>query len=126
MAAHQVETELLGGQCGIQDQLCSAYGGINYIEMHQFPWAIVSQIQVPNSTWWELERRLELVFLGRSHDSSDLHRKVIRELEHEGPDSPRLEALRGTAGLSRDAVYEGNFAALGRAMVINTECKRQG
>ena len=33
LAAQRVETELLGQQCGIQDQLCSAYGGINYIEM---------------------------------------------------------------------------------------------
>jgi len=32
-AAQRVETEILGQQCGIQDQLCSAYGGINYIEM---------------------------------------------------------------------------------------------
>jgi D-glycero-alpha-D-manno-heptose-7-phosphate kinase len=32
-AAHHVETERLKLQSGIQDQLCSAYGGINYIEM---------------------------------------------------------------------------------------------
>ena len=125
MAAHHVEMEMLHLQCGIQDQLCSAYGGINYIEMRQFPWATVSQIQVPNSIWWELERRLVLIFLGRSHDSSDLHKKVIRELENEGPDSPRLEALRGTAGLSRDAVYEGDFPALGQAMIVNTEAQSQ-
>ncbi len=32
-----VETDLLGLQCGIQDQLCSAYGGINFIEMFRYP-----------------------------------------------------------------------------------------
>ncbi len=32
-AAHRVETERLKLQSGIQDQLCSAYGGINFIEM---------------------------------------------------------------------------------------------
>jgi D-glycero-alpha-D-manno-heptose-7-phosphate kinase len=32
-AAHRVETERLNLQSGIQDQLCSAYGGINFIEM---------------------------------------------------------------------------------------------
>lgn len=123
MAAHHVEMKMLGLQCGIQDQLCSAYGGINYIDMQKFPWATVSQIQVPNSIWWELERRLVLIFLGRSHDSTELHKKVIRELENEGPDSPRLEALRGTAGLSRDAVYAGDFAAFGNAMIVNTEAQ---
>ena len=123
IAAHHVEMNMLHLQCGIQDQLCSAFGGINYIEMRQFPWATVSQIQIPNSTWWELERRLALVYLGRSHDSTELHRKVIKELENEGPESPRLEALRGTAEKSRDAVYEGNFAAFGKAMIENTDAQ---
>lgn len=31
--AQSIETEILKQQCGIQDQLCAAYGGINYIEM---------------------------------------------------------------------------------------------
>ncbi|HWQ12547.1 MAG TPA: GHMP kinase [Roseiflexaceae bacterium] len=123
-AAHRVETERLGLQSGIQDQLCSAYGGINYIEMVRFPTAIVSQIQVPNAIWWELERRLVLVFLGRSHSSSAVHELVIAGLEREGFDSPRLEALRRTAERSRDALYAGDFAALGRAMVENTDAQR--
>lgn len=123
MAAHHVEMHMLNLQCGIQDQLCSAFGGINFIEMNQFPWAAVSQIQVPNSTWWELERRLVLVYLGHSHDSTELHKKVIKELENEGPDSPRLEALRGTAEKSRDALYASDFVAFGKTMVENTEAQ---
>jgi D-glycero-alpha-D-manno-heptose-7-phosphate kinase len=122
-AAHYVEMQMLGLQCGIQDQLCSAYGGINYIEMRQFPWASVSQIQVSNTIWWELERRLVLIFLGHSHDSSELHKKVIKELEAEGANSPRLAALRLTAEKSRDAVYGGDFAALGQAMIENTNAQ---
>ena len=65
LAAQRIETEMLGQQCGIQDQLCSAYGGINYIEMYQYPHASVSQIVVPNAIWWELERRLALVLPGQ-------------------------------------------------------------
>jgi D-glycero-alpha-D-manno-heptose-7-phosphate kinase len=124
-AAHYVEMNILGLQCGIQDQLCSAYGGINYMEMRQFPWAVVSQLQVPNAIWWELERRLTLVFLGHSHDSSEVHKKVIKDLENEGPQSPRLQALRSTAEQSRDAVYDGDFVALGRAMAENTQAQAQ-
>jgi D-glycero-alpha-D-manno-heptose-7-phosphate kinase len=122
-AAHHVEMNMLGLQCGIQDQICSAFGGINFIEMTSFPHATVSQIQVSNAIWWELERRLVLIFLGRSHSSSDLHKKVIRELENAGPETPKLAALRKTAPRSRDAVYAGDFAALGRAMVDNTEAQ---
>jgi D-glycero-alpha-D-manno-heptose-7-phosphate kinase len=123
-AAHRVETERLGLQSGIQDQLCSAYGAINYIEMFSYPHASVSPIQVPNAVWWELERRLALVFLGRTHSSSAVHEAVIAGLEREGSTSPRLAALRRTAALARDAVFAGDFAALGRAMAENTDAQR--
>jgi D-glycero-alpha-D-manno-heptose-7-phosphate kinase len=119
-AAHKIETELLGQQSGIQDQLCSAYGGINYIEMFQYPHASVSPVQIPNATWWELERRLALVYLGKSHRSSDVHEMVIRSLEDAGPDCKQLSDLRNTASRSRDALYADDFAALGAAMVENT------
>ncbi len=118
--AHAVESEMLKQQSGIQDQLCSAYGGINFIEMTHYPYASVSQIFVSNSTWWELERRLALVYLGKSHVSSDVHEKVIADLENEGPEAKRLQDLRGTAEKSRDAIYAGDFSALGQAMIENT------
>ncbi|HEY3343041.1 MAG TPA: GHMP kinase [Anaerolineae bacterium] len=121
--AQSIETDMLHLQCGIQDQLCSAYGGINYIEMFKYPHATVSQLQIPNSNWWELERRLALVFLGKSHSSSQVHDKVIQQLQNAGPQCKQLEDLRQSAEHSRDAVYAGDFEALGRAMVENTEAQ---
>lgn len=118
--AHRVETERLKLQSGIQDQLCSAYGGINFIEMFKYPYASVSQIRVPDSLRWELERRLALIFLGKTHSSSAVHQKVIAELEHEGDGSPRIAGLRRMAERARDALYAGDFVALGRAMANNT------
>lgn len=123
-AAHRIETEMLHQQSGIQDQLCAAYGGINYIEMFDYPYAAVSQILAPNDIWWELERRLCLIFLGKSHSSSAVHEMVIRTLEDAGPENPKLETLRQMARASRDAVYAGDFAALGQAMADNTEAQR--
>jgi D-glycero-alpha-D-manno-heptose-7-phosphate kinase len=123
--AQAIETEMLRLQCGIQDQLCAAYGGINYIEVFDYPRATVSQIQIPNAIWWELERRLVLIYFGKSHSSSAVHEKVIRELEGSGPDCRKLQDLRATAGKSRDAVYAGDFVALGRAMVENTEAQER-
>jgi D-glycero-alpha-D-manno-heptose-7-phosphate kinase len=124
-AAHQVETDLLGQQSGIQDQLCSAYGGVNLIDMYSYPHASVSQIYVPNSIWWELERRLVLVFLGRSHSSSAVHEKVIAELEDAGPDCPKLAPLRKTPEMARDAVYAGDFGSLGASMIANTDAQAE-
>jgi len=123
--AQAIETEMLKLQCGIQDQLCSAYGGLNYIEMFDYPRATVSQIQVPNSLWWELERRLVLIYFGKSHSSSAVHEKVIRELEGSSPDCRKLQDLRATAEKSRNAVHAGDFVALGRAMVDNTEAQER-
>ena len=122
-AAQRVETEMLGRQCGIQDQLASAYGGVNYIEMLVYPHASVSPVLVPNPVWWELERRLLLVYLGKSHDSSALHEAVIRSLENAGPDSPAIAELRRAAPRSRDALYAGDFEGLGRAMTESTEAQ---
>jgi D-glycero-alpha-D-manno-heptose-7-phosphate kinase len=123
LAAQRVETELLHQQCGIQDQLCSAYGGINYIEMFMYPHAAVSPILIPNTIWWELERRLVLIYLGKSHQSSDVHEMVIRSLENAGPQCRQLDDLRQTASKSRDALYASDFTALGAAMTENTEAQ---
>ena len=123
--AQAIETEMLRLQCGIQDQLCAAYGGINYIQMFDYPYATVSQIQIPNAIWWELERRLVLIYFGKSHSSSAVHEKVIRELEGSGPDCRKLQDLRTTAERSRDAVHAGDFVTLGRAMVENTAAQER-
>lgn len=122
--AHKVETEMLKQQCGIQDQLSAAYGGINYIEMFDYPYASVSQIHVPDAIWWELERRLVLIYLGKSHSSSRVHEQVIEHLENAGPDCKKMCDLRKTAPMARDAVYNGDFSALGRSMIENTDAQQ--
>jgi len=122
--AHRVETEKLGLQCGIQDQLCSAYGGICYIDMFEYPHASVSQLWLPNSIWWELERRLVLVYLGKSHASSEVHGRVISNFERQNADKSALEPLRRAACLGKDSLYRGDFSAFGTAMIENTDGQR--
>jgi D-glycero-alpha-D-manno-heptose-7-phosphate kinase len=122
-AAHRIETQLLKQECGIQDQLASAYGGICFIDMHQFPHAAVSRIEVPAALRWELESRLLLLYTGQAHSSSDVHRKVIRELEDAGPGCPKLVPLRQAAERSRDALYAGDLEALGQAMIANSDAQ---
>jgi D-glycero-alpha-D-manno-heptose-7-phosphate kinase len=118
--AHRVEVERLGLQSGIQDQLCAAYGAVNFIEMPSYPHTTVSQIQVADAVWWELERRLLLVFLGKTHSSSAVHDQVIAGLEQTGGGTAPLEAMRCAAEHARDALYAGDFTALGQAMIDNT------
>jgi D-glycero-alpha-D-manno-heptose-7-phosphate kinase len=125
LAAQRIETELLGQQCGIQDQICSAFGAINYIEMSQYPHASVSPIRISDAIWSELERRLVLIYLGQSHHSSEIHEMVIRGLENAGPECKQLSDLRRTAPKGRDALYNGDFRALGSAMIENTQAQRR-
>ena len=121
--AHEVETRYLKLQSGIQDQIASAYGGICYIEMTRYPEAKISNIQVPNTIWWELESRLSLIFLGKTHKSSEVHEKVIQELEGAGPDNKKIEALRIPPEKGKNALLAGDFATLGTAMRENTEAQ---
>jgi D-glycero-alpha-D-manno-heptose-7-phosphate kinase len=121
--AHEVETKYLKLQSGIQDQIASAYGGICYIEMTRYPEARVSQMQIPNAIWWELESRLSLIFLGKSHTSSEVHGKVIKELEGAGKDCEKLNALRNPPVTGKNALFAGDFEAFGHAMRDNTEAQ---
>lgn len=120
MAAHAVETVHLGRQSGIQDQLASAFGGANFIEIAEYPRAAVTPLPLPAAVRRELQRRMGLIYLGRPHSSSAVHEKVMRNLEGKGPDCAELEALRAAAARSRDALLAGDLAALGQAMRDNT------
>ena len=124
-AAHDVETIQVGRQCGVQDQLCSAFGGVNFIEIIDYPRAVISRLDLASGTLRELERRLALIYLGRPHSSSAVHEKVMVELKRLGPDCAQLEGLRGAAERARDAALAGDFDALGRAMRRNTEAQAQ-
>lgn len=124
-AAHRVETDGLGRQCGVQDQLASAHGGINLIDIRAYPDAAVSPVEVRDPILWEFERRLLLIYLGGSHDSSALHEAVIRSLEDAGPNSPAIVELRSKAPRSRDALVAGDFDELGRVMTESTEAQRR-
>ena len=120
LAAQRIETQMLGLQCGIQDQIASAYGGINFIDMYNYPHASVSRLHVPETLLWELEARLSLVFVGQSHNSSDVHKQVIAELERGGSADAKLEPIRRCAREAKEALCAGDLLRLGHSMIDNT------
>jgi D-glycero-alpha-D-manno-heptose-7-phosphate kinase len=122
--AQSLETEKLGLECGIQDQLASSFGGINFIQMHQYPHASVSRLEVPNSVWWELEQRLAVFYIGAPHNSSEIHRKVIELLGPQASENPHLERMRKLAAAAKNALLEADFNQLGQCMDENTEAQR--
>jgi D-glycero-alpha-D-manno-heptose-7-phosphate kinase len=116
-AAHRLEVDALG-ESGIQDQLSAATGGINYLEIDAYPEATVHTMPA----WDELDDRLTLVFVGRAHDSADLHRQVIGHLKSRESDA--FGRLRSAAIAAGHAVLTQDLVAFGRAMTANTEAQR--
>jgi D-glycero-alpha-D-manno-heptose-7-phosphate kinase len=115
--AHRIETEDLGLESGIQDHLCAASGGINFLAVEEYPLTTVRALP----RWDELGRRLSLVYLGSAHDSSAMHRLVMA-----GAASvllPAFDELRRAAQTGRDAVARQDVVAFGQAMIANNEAQ---
>jgi D-glycero-alpha-D-manno-heptose-7-phosphate kinase len=116
--AHRLEIEHLGLESGVQDQLSAAFGGMNFIEIDAYPDAEVQRLP----DWDELGARLSLVFVGHAHDSSSVHREVIRHVRSRP--SSAFDRLRDAAVAAHDAVLARDLRAFGTAMIDNTEAQR--
>jgi len=123
--AHAVEVERLRQQSGLQDQLAAAHGGVNFIEITDYPSATVHPIPLSDQVRVAIDRQLILIYLGRTHSSSAIHDAVIRDMTGAGPGHPALAALREAAAQARDAVVAGDLVMLGEAMRANTEAQRR-
>ncbi len=122
--AHRAETEKLEWQSGIQDQICAALGGVCFIDMPQYPHALIQKLQVPFSIYRELDDRLCLVYLGAAHNSSELHLSVIQRLEKQTSHSLALERMRALPLEAKQYLLAGDLEAFGSVMNENTECQR--
>jgi len=124
LLAHRVETEKLGLQSGLQDQIAAAWGGITFIDMPEYPRTRVTAVRIPAAAWSELERRLTLVYLGAPHRSSSMHEAVIAALQAGGPGMVHIRELSRIPLDARRVLEAGDFEAFGETMVRNNECQR--
>lgn len=122
--AHSLETEKLGLECGVQDQLASAYGGVNLIHMTRYPKTTVTPIHLGDEIFWDFEQRLLLIYIGKPHNSSETHKKVIADLGADASEDSRLQRLRELALEAQAALSAGDFPDLGRVFDENTEVQR--
>lgn len=122
--AHRVETEKLGLQSGIQDQICAAYGGVCFIHMYSYPKAHVLKLKIAEPIKKEINRRLCLVYLGKAHSSSALHEEVIAFLERKGSQFAIIQELRNLAERAKDYLLKGDLDSFGECMIQNNESQR--
>lgn len=118
--AQRIEVDDLKLECGVQDQLASAYGGVNFMEV-EYPNARIFPIPINPELLCELEDRFVLVYTGKSHFSSGMHQKVISEAEQHRDD---FDALAGAAVAGKEALLAGDLAAFGAAMNANWEAQK--
>lgn len=116
LAAHRLETVVLNGECGVQDQVCAAHGGISYISVDDYPHARVESLRA----WAALGESMSTIYLGMPHVSTDVHREVI-----ERGDRCVLDRLREAAERARAAVIQQDLGELGAAMQENTAAQRE-
>lgn len=122
--AHRVETEDLEQQSGIQDQVCSVYGGACFIRMRRYPKAEVQTLSLEPTLWMELDRRLCLVYLGKPHPSSVMHEQVIARLEKGGPGIRYLQRLKELPEKAKAFLMRNDLESYGEIMKENNECQR--
>ena len=122
--AHEVEETTLKRQSGVQDQIASSFGGINFVEIVGYPLSTVSPIKLSDRFLWELESRLVTFFLGKGHDSDETHRQVIAACE-EGTRESSLEKLRESAIAGKNALYAEDISAFGVAMNQNLAAQQE-
>lgn len=123
--AQLVETKDLGQQCGIQDQISAAFGGICFIEMFDYPKANIESVQISDLLWEQLNTGFCTFYLGKPHFSSDVHKMVISELERSPSSMKKLDQLRNLAKLGKDALINNDLKAFGTIMTSNTEAQRR-
>ncbi len=123
-AAYAIETGKLGLQSGVQDQLSSALGGVNFIDVYAFPDAHVLPVTLPPAARWDLEKRLSLVYIGAPHSSSEVHKKVIADLGENAGADPRIDGLRKLAAAAKEAARQADFKTLGAVMTQSIALQR--
>ena len=117
-----LEVEELGLECGVQDQMASAYGGVNFMEV-QYPHARVSPIHLSTGTLCELEDRFVLVYTGRSHFSSEMHQKVIAEYDA-GRNTVHFQRLTECGIRGKESLLSGDLEAFAETMNQNWEAQK--
>ena len=110
-AAHHLEADVAGFECGVQDHAAAAFGGINFVNVDAYPVFTVERL----GAWPDLDRLLTVVYLGQPHESSDVHDEVI-----EAGDPAAFERLRQAALSAKAAVVARDLDGFGAALVENT------
>ena len=78
--AIKLERVILREAGGIQDQIATSFGGLNYVKIEPSGNFRVSKIKISAETRLEFENSLLLVFTGIFRNSSEIAKKQIKKI----------------------------------------------
>ena len=121
--AHQLETEELNLESGVQDQYAAAYGGINFMEI-EYPEVRISPMKINRKRLLELESQLLLVYLS-SRSSSEMHKAVIENFRKGDEKTVQsFKVIKKCAYEMKDAIHSGDIESMGEIMNRNWEAQK--
>ena len=111
--ARDLEAQVLGFPTGVQDYYPAIYGGA--LQLHYRPGE--TRMERLPVDFDALEQRLMLVYSGDPHTSAPSNWRLFRRrIEGDAAARDGFEAIARAAGAAGEALRDGDWAALGRAM----------
>lgn len=124
LEAVHVEREILKENVGIQDQIATAYGGLNRTQIHQDGSFMVSPVQLPFERVAELQSYLLLFFTGISRSATEIAAEQIKA-QSEGKNEAELHRMREMVDTAIGILkYDVNIEEFGRLLHEAWEIKR--
>lgn len=122
--AFKIEHDILGQNCGRQDQYIAAVGGITCFNFFSSGKIVHSRLAITDDTRLRLEEGLMLFFTGYSRSASDILAHQVAKAD----DEAMLENLHKTKAIGREcrnALLEGDLHEFGRLMDAHWRYKRE-
>lgn len=125
--AFKAENEDLKNIGGRQDQYAATYGGFNFFEFKGKDFVKVSPLDLPEATFYELEKNLLLVYIGKRERSGKVQRLLRKQqLSYKEKEKQKhLDLMKKIAYQSYYALLQGKLDQFGELLGTAWEAKKK-
>ena len=123
-AAH-IEMEVLKEPVGKQDPYASAFGGLLNLEIDNAGSVISSPIDIPYSTFEELENNCLLFSTGLTHSAKEVISDQKRNLESDKDKMGQMHVIKDIGKEIKCSLEKGDLAKFGKWLNVHWETKKR-